>query len=141
MHRPEANASAIRCVMSTKEMRLRAAAATAARFIMYIPGMKRLEAVATEKKWFMPMREARARAEPAIRQFTIAIVIPAMQKGATIAPALPTLNFILMTAEVCMTGMETDMAVTALRHMTVGDTVILPVEEGAALPAIAFPAA
>ena len=87
------------------------------------------------------MREARARAEPAIRQFTIAIVIPAMQKGATIAPALPTLNFILMTAEVCMTGMETDMAVTALQHTTVEDTVILPVEEGAALRAIAFPAA
>ena len=87
------------------------------------------------------MREARARAEPAIRQFIIAIVIPAMQKGATIAPALPTLNFILMTAEVCMTGMEMDMVVTALQHMTVEDTVILPVEEGAALRAIAFPAA
>ena len=141
MHRPEANASAIRCVMSTKEMRLRAAAATAARFIMYIPGMKRLEAVATEKKWFMPMREARTREESAIRQFIIVMVIPAMQREVIMIPARAISNIILMIVARFMIGTEMDMGVTALGFMNAEGIAILPVERTEALRATAFPAA
>lgn len=126
--------------MSMKEMKQKEANATAARFIMCIPGMKRQAAVVMEKKSYIPMREARAREAPAIRQFTIVMVIPVMQKEAITAPAPPTPNFIRMTAEPCMTGMETDTGATVLRRMIVVDTAILPAEEGEASRVIAFPA-
>ena len=94
-----------------------------------------------EKKSCMPMKEARVREEPVIRRFIIAMVIPAMQKGAIMVPVLLTLNFILMIAEPCMTGMETDTGVTDLRPMTAEDTVILPVEEEEVSRVTVFPAA
>ena len=87
------------------------------------------------------MREARARAEPAIRQFTIAIVIPAMQKEVIMIPARAISNIILMIVAQFMIGTEMDMGVTALGFMNAEGIAILPVERTEALRAIAFPAA
>ena len=94
-----------------------------------------------EKKLCIPMKEVRARGEPVIQRFIIAMVIPAMQKGAIMVPVPLTLNFILMTVEPCMTGMEMDMDATVLQPMTVEDTVILPAEEGEASQGTVFPVA
>ena len=74
-------------------------------------------------------------------RFTILIRAAVIRKEATTLPVPGIGNITATIAEPYMTGMEMDMVVTALQHMTVEDTVILPVEEGAALRAIAFPAA